>query len=53
MRRKVMATPVLRGNDAKKFLLAIKNPRPYISPVFDLEKMRQEVRKFVKKRESV
>ncbi len=44
MARPILATPTLRGQDAKRFIEAAKNPPPYTPPVLDFEKMQAAVK---------
>lgn len=41
MARPIEATPVLRGQDAVRFIQAASNPQPHEAPKLDLEKMRR------------
>lgn len=45
MARPIEATPVLRGEQARKFLKQISNPKPYKAPVLDLDKIHADVKK--------
>ncbi len=51
MARPIEATPVLRGEDAKKFIKAVQSPKPYSLPVFDMQKMAQQAEFFAQKHE--
>jgi len=44
MARPIEATPVLKGRAAEKFVQMAQNPKPYVSPVFDLEKMNKAIK---------
>jgi len=52
MARPIEATPVLKGEDAIRFIQAVQNPKPYTPPIFDTQKMHQAVRAAAKARAS-
>lgn len=50
MARPIEATPVLRGKEAVAFIEAALNPKKYVPPVFDTEKMHAEIQRIMKAR---
>lgn len=51
MARPIKATPVLRGEDARKFIAAANNPQPFYPPTVNNEKAIEEIKKRLLSRE--
>jgi hypothetical protein len=51
MARPIEATPVLKGEDAAAFIRAIQNPKPYVPPVIDMDKLDRHLKKYLADRE--
>lgn len=45
MARPIEATPVLEGQDAKRFIAAAMNPKPFIPPKVDNTKTLEDIKK--------
>jgi hypothetical protein len=39
MARPITATPTLKGEDARRFVEAAKNPKPFVAPKVDTDKL--------------
>jgi hypothetical protein len=46
----IEATPTLRGKEAKAFLKAIQNPKPYTLPDIDVNKMHANIKRVMERR---
>ena len=51
MARPIAPTPVLTGEDAKRFIERAKNPQPFTPPQVDTEKLARFARNLLKERE--
>jgi hypothetical protein len=51
MARAIEATPTLRGEDARRFVEAAKNPKPFPPPKVDNAKVIEEIRQRLLARE--
>ena len=45
MARPIAPTPALRGEEAKKFIEAAKNPKPFAPPIIDNAKAVEEIKR--------
>jgi hypothetical protein len=51
MARPITPTPTLKGEDARRFVEAAKNPKIFIAPKIDMDKLAAAVREKLKANE--